>query len=66
MITDAAFAYPSDKQLRLQSEHSGGNYQYNFGYRSNATLEGQRFWNGTEWAGQYTLFPFPVIYILAM
>jgi len=52
MITDAAFGYVVDKQLISQSNaNGGGNYKFMFGYRSNATLEGQGFWNGTEWAG---------------
>ena len=59
MITDAAFGYVADKQLRSQSQYSSGHYEYVFGYRSNATLEGQRFWNGTEWIGRFTGLQLP-------
>ena len=37
----------------MQSEYSDGNYEYLFGYRSNATLTGEGFWNGTEWIGGF-------------
>ena len=48
MTTDAAFGYPSDRQLKLQSRVAPS-YQYIFGYRSTNTSSG--FWEGTEWAG---------------
>ena len=52
MITDAAFGYLADKQLRSQAAVNGGNnYKYLFGFRPNATLEGEGVWNNTEWAG---------------
>ena len=55
MITDAAFGYVTDKQLLSHSKYSSGHYKYNFGYRSNATLVDEGFWNNTAWAGDHDL-----------
>ena len=52
LITDGAFGYAAEKQLRMQSETSESNYMYLFGYRSNATIGVEGFWNGTEWIGK--------------
>lgn len=50
MTTDAAWGYPQDRQIKLQSEVAPS-YWYVFGYRSTNASSG--VFEGTEWAGQY-------------